>query len=83
MENEDELITDLKFLFHNRSDTVDQFMEEALSLFDQHLNKRLADYQERTLKNATQYFQGEMATILLKTRQDYRKEAKKNATLDW
>ena len=76
---DDKLVNDLKFLYHNRSDTIDQFMEEALSLFDQHLNERLGDYQETTLEQATQYFKGEMATVLLKTRKQYRKESDHHA----
>lgn len=75
MDNEEnKLVTDLRFLYENRSDTVDQFLEEALALFEDHLNEKIADYQDRVLEESTQYFKGEIATVLLKTRRQYRKE---------
>lgn len=79
---ESELIADLKFLYYNRSDTVDLFLDEALSLFDSHVNERLAQYQERILNESTRYFQGELAGVLVRTRRSYRQESeaqKRNA----
>jgi hypothetical protein len=73
----EELIADLKFIYHNRSDTFDLFLDEILPLIDYHVNESLGLYQERVLNEATNYFQGEIAGVLLRTRRDYRQELNK------
>jgi len=72
---ESELIADLKFLYYNRSDTVDQFLDEATALFDTHIAERISIYQERVLNESTRYFQGELAGVLMRTRRSYRDES--------
>ena len=68
--DEDELETDLRFLFHNRSETVDQFVEEAIPVIKYHVNQVMARYQDRLLPELTNYLAGEIAGVILRVRRE-------------
>lgn len=68
--NESDLTTDLKFLYHNRADHVDLFVEEALPMIKYHINEVMVKYQEKLLANLTNYMKGEVAGVILRTRQE-------------
>lgn len=68
--NEDELDKDLRFLYHNRSDTADQFVDEAVPMIKYHVNEVVARYQERLLDELTEYMRGEIAGIILRVRRE-------------
>lgn len=68
--DEDELEKDLRFLFHNRSETVDQFVDEAIPVFKYHANQVMASYQESLLENLTNSLKGDIAGIILRTRRE-------------
>lgn len=66
--DEGELTIDLKFLYHNRSDTVDLFIEEAIPVMKYHINKVMVEYQERLMETLTNSLRGEIAHIIVNTR---------------
>lgn len=66
--DEEELDKDLRFLFHNRSDTVDQFVEEAIPVFKYHLNKIMDEYQDGLLDDLTENLRGEIVNVMIRTR---------------
>lgn len=68
--DEDELDKDLRFLYHNRSDTVDLFIEEAIPIIKYHINEVMVRYQDRLLADLTNSLKGEIAGILLRTRRE-------------
>lgn len=68
--DEDELTTDLKFLYHNRSDTVDLFIEEAIPVMKYHINQVMVAYQEKLMETLTNSLHGEIAGIILRTRRE-------------
>lgn len=86
--DEDELEKDLRFVYQNRSDTVDQFIEEMIPIFKYHANEVMAAYQDKLLDGLTESLRGEIAGIILRMRRETvikPKEGKKDetATLDW
>jgi hypothetical protein len=68
--DEDELIADLKFLYHNRTDTVDLFIEEAIPLIKYHINEVMVKYQDRLMDDLTNSLKGEIAGVILRTRRE-------------
>jgi len=68
--DEDELEVDLKFLYHNRTDTVDQFIDEAIPLIKYHVNEVMIRYQDRLLEDLTGYLKGEIAGVILRVRRE-------------
>lgn len=68
--NEDELDKDLRFLFHNRSETVDQFVEEAIPVIKYHVNQVIGQYQERLLDELSSYLRGEIAGVMLRVKRE-------------
>jgi hypothetical protein len=66
----DELEKDLRFLYHNRTDTVDLFVDEAIPVFKYHLNELVARYQEQLLADLTSSLSGEIAGIIMRSRRE-------------
>lgn len=87
--DEDELDADLRFLYHNRTDTVDQFVEEAIPVIKYHVNEVIAKYQDKLLSELTNHIQGEIAGVILRVRREVvlrpEKEVvgEKTSTKDW
>lgn len=65
--DEDELATDLKFLYHNRSDTVDQFIEEATAVMRYHLNQAVANYQYSLHEDLKRQISNEILQIIVRS----------------
>jgi hypothetical protein len=68
--DEADLETDLKFLYHNRTDTVDQFIDEAIPVIKYHVNQVMTTYQDRLLEELTDYMRGEIAGVILRVRRE-------------
>lgn len=68
--DEDELTTDLKFLFHNRTETVDLFIEEAIPMIKYHINEVMVKYQDKLMADLTNSIKGEIAGVILRTRRE-------------
>lgn len=81
--DEDELEKDLRFLYHNRSDTADLFVEEAIPVIKYHVNQVMAAYQEKLLEELTQYLKGEIAGVILRTRRETVHGGKDATTTNW
>lgn len=66
--DEDELEKDLRFIYHNRNDTVDQFLDEATSVMKYHLNEMMVRYQEGLLNDLTSSLRGEILDVIVRSR---------------
>lgn len=83
--DEDELTTDLKFLFHNRTEHIDQFIEEAIPMIKYHINEVMVKYQDKLMNDLTNSLKGEIAGVILRTRKEtiYNTPVLKATTNDW
>jgi hypothetical protein len=68
--DEDELATDLKFIYNNRADTADLFIDEIIPVMKYHIARVMENYQDRLMNSLTNSLQGEIAGIILRTRRD-------------
>lgn len=64
----DELDKDLRFLYQNETETVDQFIEAATDLIVSYLNDGMEHYQEYLMEELPMYFKGEIAGVILRAR---------------
>lgn len=68
--DEEDLETDLRFLFHNCTETADQFVDEAIPVIKYHVNQVMASYQDKLLDALTDQIRGEIAGIVLRVRRE-------------
>lgn len=68
--DEDELEKDLRFLFNTRSETTDQFIEEAIPVIKYHLNQAMSKYQESLLKDLTFHMKNEIISVIVRSKRE-------------
>ena len=66
----DALEADLKFLYNNRSDHVDQFVEEGIALFKSHLHDAMHNYQTQLLEDMSRHLRNEVLNVIVRSRRE-------------
>lgn len=66
--DEESAEADLKFLYHNRSDTSDQFVEQGLALIKNHVNEAMLNYQMQLIEDLSTQMRGEIVNIIVRNK---------------
>lgn len=66
--NEEELEKDLRFIWNNRSETEDQFLEELIPTIKYHLNEAMARYQVRLINDLGRQLKNEVIGIVVRNK---------------
>lgn len=67
---EEELEKDLRFLFHNRSDTADQFIGEAIPIIKYYLNQAMSQYQEDLVNDLSLHLKNEVIGVIMRNKRE-------------
>lgn len=66
--DEDELEKDLRFIWNNRSETEDQFLEEIVPTIKYHLNEAMARYQLSMIDDISRQLKNEVVGIVVRSK---------------
>lgn len=66
--DEDALETDIKFLMHNRSETDEQFIDEAIALIKTHMRTALAQYQVQLIDDLSRHLRDEVVNVVVRSK---------------
>ena len=68
--DEEELEKDIRFALQTKWETDDHLVDELIPIIRYHQNEAMAKFQEKMLEDITQYFKGELAGVIMRSRRE-------------